>query len=364
MTSTSGHLTKLVALAKETSSEKRRELLRDITDLFISEPEVRAGAAGEHADQILTAVAADVAESVRAELAERFADAEHAPAGLVNQLAHDAIEVARPLLERGATLSKDDLVSVAYKQGEQHLTAIAGRSGLEREVAEVVAERGEGDALVALASNTTAELSRSAMETLVDKSQENSALHAPLVSREEMPPDLLNEMYVVVEEKLRENISQRLDNVSEEEMNAAFEAARNRLKLSAGAPPADYEEAVKFINVKKLRKKMTPALLGELLEKEERTKFVVGLAELTELDFNAAMKVADNPKVDSLAIACRAVEMARDDFLAIAMFRKTDGTRNEANVDALGDIYDALPLDAAQRAMRFWRVRQDSRNAA
>ncbi len=363
MTSSSGHLTKLVALAHETSSDKRRELLRDITDLFIESPAARDGASGEHVDQILTTVAADVAESVRAELAERFADAGHAPSGLVRRLAMDAIDVARPLLERGGVLTEDDLLHVAQAKGEAHLAAIAGRTDLPENVADVVAERGESEALVALASNVDARLSRHAMETLVDKSGDNGALHAPLVRRDELPPDLLNEMFLVVEHKLRDEIAERMDGFSEAELKSAFEAARKRLRRNSKTLPRDYDDAVKFIQVKKLRKQLDPALLAVFLREKEPTRFVVGFADLTGLDFHAARRVADNPDIDPMAIACRSVDMPRDDFLALAVLRSTSAERTQNDLESLGEIYDAVPVEAAHRVMRFWKVRKDAQAA-
>jgi uncharacterized protein (DUF2336 family) len=275
----------------------------------------------------------------------------------------DAIEVARPLLERGTVLSDEDLVSVAEAKGETHLAAIAGRDALPEQVADVVAERGESEALVALAKNASARLSRRAMETLVDKSEGNAELHAPLVGREELPPDLLNEMYLVVEEKLRDRIAERMEGFSQAELDAAFEAAHKRLRRTAGKAPADYDDAVKFIQVKKLRKKLDAGLLAELLKTGDKTKFVVGFADVTGLDFAAAMRVTDNPDVDPMAIACRAVDMPRDDFLALAVLRPTSGQRSQSDVEALGAVYDALPVEAAHRVMRFWKVRKDAQAA-
>src|ERR1700751_3763184 len=97
-------LTDLIDLAKETSSEKRRELLREVTDLFFtrhapSDPELR------QFDSVLTQLATDMEEAVRAELSGRFAGAEYAPRRLVFTLANDeAIAVAEPVLSRSNSL--------------------------------------------------------------------------------------------------------------------------------------------------------------------------------------------------------------------------------------------------------------------
>src|ERR1700742_1391597 len=62
----------LIDLAKEPSSEKRRVLLREVTDLFFANPDRRGGELTLF-DDVLTALAAEMEEAVRVELAVRLA---------------------------------------------------------------------------------------------------------------------------------------------------------------------------------------------------------------------------------------------------------------------------------------------------
>lgn len=363
MTASSGHLTKLVQLAREKSSAKRRDLLRDITDLFFDEAEARQGAAADHAGDIMATVASEMEESVRVELAERFADAANAPAGLVRQLALDAFAVARPILERSVALDEATLVEAARTRGQAHVRAIAGRAEVTAAVAEAVAEHGDEDALVTLAANEGAEMSRATMETLVDRAERCEKLHEPLVARKEMPADLLQEMFFVVKNELRDRILERNEALDPAELEAAFAAAERRLLKKATPFPPDYDDAKRFIKMKRLRKKLDIDLLIHLLEAGERTRFLVGFAELAELDFSAARRVADNPAVDALAIACRAADLPRDGFVRMAIMRQTESARAPQDAEVLAALYDSLPQDTAERAMRFWRVRKDAEAA-
>ncbi|HEX3407658.1 MAG TPA: hypothetical protein VHS81_10510, partial [Caulobacteraceae bacterium] len=63
-------LNDLIALAQEPSSEKRRVLLRELTDLFFANPEHRAGEMALF-DDVLTQLADEMEAAVRAELADR-----------------------------------------------------------------------------------------------------------------------------------------------------------------------------------------------------------------------------------------------------------------------------------------------------
>jgi len=65
---------KLVDLARTTDSEQRRELLREVTDLFFETSTTRSTRETALFDDVLQLVAAEMQDSVLAELSELFAD--------------------------------------------------------------------------------------------------------------------------------------------------------------------------------------------------------------------------------------------------------------------------------------------------
>ena len=87
-------------------------------------------------------------------------------------------------------------------------------------------------------------------------------------------------------------------------------------------------------------------------------------AEMMDVDFATARRISQGRSVDALAIACRAHGMDRDMFVAVAMLRPVTGKRETADPYTLAQIYEALPEDTAQRAMRFWKVRNSTENDA
>ncbi|MGH6999640.1 MAG: DUF2336 domain-containing protein, partial [Phenylobacterium sp.] len=90
----------LIEMAKEPSSERRRELLRGVTDLFFSSDDMRGGDEMELFDDVLSQLAGEMEEAVRGELALRMSASSSPPRGLLRDLARDvSIDVARPVLE-------------------------------------------------------------------------------------------------------------------------------------------------------------------------------------------------------------------------------------------------------------------------
>ncbi|MEO1676514.1 MAG: hypothetical protein AAFR72_13995, partial [Pseudomonadota bacterium] len=99
MTSTS-RLKQLIAVAKEGSSNKRRDLLREITDVFMATPDRYSSSEMQHFDVIMSRITQNVETALRRELADKLADVQNAPHGLITQLANDEFSVAEPILQR------------------------------------------------------------------------------------------------------------------------------------------------------------------------------------------------------------------------------------------------------------------------
>ena len=69
----------LIALAREPSSERRRELLRGVTDLFFANGDGASPTEMSLFDDVLVQLTGDMEQAVRAELAEQVAAAGTAP---------------------------------------------------------------------------------------------------------------------------------------------------------------------------------------------------------------------------------------------------------------------------------------------
>ena len=67
-------------------------------------------------------------------------------------------------------------------------------------------------------------------------------------------------------------------------------------------------------------------------------------------------------QLDALAIAVRAAEGDRAFFVTIAMGREGVDVRDPKRARAFGEAFEAIPMDAARRVIRFWRVRRETNN--
>ncbi|WP_304170853.1 DUF2336 domain-containing protein [Phenylobacterium aquaticum] len=355
----------LIALAQEPSSARRRELLRGVTDLFFSPTDPRGEAETALFDAIMTQLAGEMEDAVRGELAQRMSQAEAPPAGLVGALARDrSIEVARPILQHSAALTDDDLMSVAHSRGQAHLRAISQRRIISEAVTGAIVERGDDETLGTLLANEGARMSRETHELVVDRAVENPALHAAVVARQSLPVDLLNEMYFVVEAKLRGEILARNNGMDPEALDHALAVGRKQVASRDGSLPADYDEAERSIRLMRARGAITPPVLAGFLRNGETSKFLVALSELADIDFHTARRILERRELDALSIVCKAAGFDRSLYLtfAVLILDREDNALGRAR--EYGELYEALPREAAQRTIRFWRIRRQTGDVA
>lgn len=354
----------LIEMAREPSSERRRELLRGVTDLFFSSDDVR-GEEMELFDDVLSQLAGEMEEAVRLELAQRMSGAEAPPRGLLRDLARDtSIEVARPVLENSRALTDDDLLSVARTRGQDHLRAISQRPTVSEAVSEAIVERGDDATVGLLLANDGARMSRETHEMVVDRAVERPGLHSAVVRRKSLPVDLLNEMYFVVEARLRGEILARNETVDPAELDAALAAGRKQLAARDGALPTDYAEAEKQIRILRARGAITPQVLAGFLRSRETTKFLVALCELADIDFHTARRILERRELDALSIVCKAAGFERSLYLTFAVLILDRDANAMGRAREYGELYENLPREAAQRTIRFWRMRRKTGDMA
>lgn len=348
---------KLVELARTTDSGQRRELLREVTDLFFATSGIHTDRESELFDDVLQLVAKEMQDSVLAELAERFADSEDAPVGLMRDLANHAFEVAGPVLRRSKVLDEQTLLNIVNYQSQSHIKAVAQRDTVSEALSDAIVKFGDDHALDALMRNEGAEVSRSSMEAAVDRARRNALLHEAVVGRRDLPLDLINEMYFVVESSLRDQIMRRNASVDPNTLDAALAKARERLRQTVGDMSVEAKNAMTFINSKKQSGELNARLLVSLYREAKRMHFLYGLAEITNVDHDTVANLLERQDIDALAMICRAANIERPLFVTLAVLT-CGGEDAMDRAEEFGRLYNNVPVEAAQRAIRFFKVRK------
>ena len=357
-------LKELIAVAKEGSSDKRRDLLREITDVFMAQPDRYTSTELQHFDIIMSRVTEQVEANLRREIAEKLADVPTAPRGLINQLAHDEISVAEPVLRRSQALTEEDLVRIVRQRGQDHMKAISKRREVPEAVTEEIVERGSEEVLVSLAENQGAQMKPATMEKMVTQSRSANALQKPMMERFDLPPKLLTQMYFFVSSALKKEILKRSDMLDPSLIDEAVKS--NRKKILTGAlrdVKIEVSAAQQFIQDKIAANAINETLLKELIDMRRSTEFLLAFSHYIGIDSSTTQALLKDKTWESLAIACRAAGLERPTFAKIVFgMQKSHNEQNRAL--RILDLYLKIPQDAAERVMRFWRVRTQAVTAA
>lgn len=364
MTASTANFALLVHLAKLPSSDKRRELLRQITDMFLSNPDAQTAASYTAFDDIAGTVIADFTSEVRSELARTFTDSALPLARTARQLAMDEIEVARPVLEGWTALTETDLIDVVQTKSQDHMIAVTKRPEIGEKVSSALVERGEDRVVASLLSNEGAKINRDTYEKVTERSHTSTVLQAPLVRRRGVPLDLLNDLYASVGVQLKQDILKQYEGVSPQELEAALERSRSRVSKLYGALPEDFDVAQRELKMLENSGDLKPPLLVRLMRDgaKSRTLYCLALARLTDTDFEVISKLMDARDVDGFAILCRAAGFDRALFLTLSLSIVGEG-HSMSKLDDFGALYERVPAATAQRVVRFWKLRKTAASA-
>jgi uncharacterized protein (DUF2336 family) len=357
MSGEQSRLKQLIALAKEDSVEKRGALLREITDVFMAAPDRYTSSEMQHFDVIMSKVTESVEAQLRRQIAEKLADAPTAPKGLLRQLALDEIIVAEPVLKRSAALSEEDLIRVIRQRGQEHMKAISVRREIPETVTAALVDRGDKEVLVTVAANKGAKLNTETMEKLVEHSRTIGELQAPMAGRYDLPPQLLTQMYFFVSSALKKEILKRSDMLDPALIDEAVESNRHKILSSAVAEAkGSVDAACAYIRERVAQNALNENLLKELVEARKSTEFLYGFSHYVGIDTSTAQRILGDRSWESLAIACRASGLERQTFAKIVFGLQKSADEQQKALRIL-DLYLKIPQEAAERVMRFWRVR-------
>ena len=354
------HMERLVDLAKEKSSEKRCELLRDITVVFTTEADHLSDELIDQFGSVMGAVSANLDQEIRARLSDSICEVARAPHALIKQLAHDEAEVASPVLAKSPVLSESDLVEIAESKGQSHLMAMTKRLHIPQAVSDIIVDRGNDDVLINLCSNEGAKLSRQSLEALVEKSENIVKLQGPMARRRDVPIDLLQEMYFFVSSAVRQIIVETSENLDPEAL--AQSSAQMTQKIIHDE--LLLEGAIEYVDRLEKYKELTERRLVILLKEKRFNEFLIGFSRLTGIDFKIARRLVFEKSCDGFAIACRAAEFDQSSFAEFISLTNERTSRDVNIARKLIQVYNKVPIETAQRTLRFWRVRQQTAKTA
>lgn len=331
------------------SPERRVQILRRVTDLFLSDAhrldETQIGVF----DEILVGLIERVEARALARLSAILAETDMAPRQAVRQLAfHDDISVAAPVLARSDRLSEQDLLEIANTRGPQHLLAIAGRKTLDEKLTDALIRRGDAEVSNALARNGVARFSECGYATLVGRAERDESLIEKLGLRLDIPAQLLRELLAMATDAVRARFLTAPRPVMQDKTRAP-------IAVVSAAPPRRIDHAQAQDEVVALNRaaKLNDSAVSRFAVRHEYPNVVAALSFMTQVRIEAIQPLIDSDRLYGLIVACRAARLSWSTTTMIIRNRPACAPPTEQELEQGLEVFEALSLSVAQWTIRF-----------
>lgn len=355
----------LLELAKSKVPADRERLLVGIVELcdagdggiVTASPQVQA-----LLNSIFLGLVAGAERDIRKRLAEKLAGVEWAPAAMINVLALDEIEIARPIIAASPVLHDADLIRLLIEATVEHQIEVARRPNIGPDVVAAILKAAEPAVLTALAGNHSAEIGPAEMGELVEAARDIASLRSPLARHPRLTSELALQLYAWVGQALRQSIAERfrLDPaLIDQALSQSVAEAHVGADDAAAAEGQDAgRESMELKLVEKLHSagQLRCGYLVRALQEGRLSLFVFALATLGRFDPKQVRQAVDSDKPELLGLACAAVGIDRSVFPSILdMVRGLNSGRPGGGADgarrAIGAFGPVTP-DVAGAAFR------------
>jgi uncharacterized protein (DUF2336 family) len=351
--------------------QKRAEMLRRITTLFVHGASRYSGEQVDLFDNVFGLLIAEIETKARAALSGHLAPLENAPANILRTLAHDDdISVAGPVLKLAKRLPEADLVNLAKTKSQAHLHAISGRPALGEAVTDELVRRGDREVARQVAENHGARISEAGFVRLVERAESDGILAEKVGLRPDIPPEMFRELLT----KATAIVHQRLLAAASPELQTEIRRVLDKVSGEVGARvgPRDYRAAQRVVLNLMQAGRMNEAVLAGFAAERKYEETVVALAALSKVPIKIADRLMTGERPDPVLILCKAAGMSWPTVKTIIVScSQGNGTPVHGSVygsvhgsmhglDAALANYEKLSPSTARRVVRFWQVKQNA----
>lgn len=335
------------------SSEAQMELTTIMVDLLsikLSDNE------SELITDVLFALMKQAEQNLKIALSERLSTLDHVPLRMILSIANDEIEIADPVLRNSPVLQDMDLMYILQGKGIEHGRAIATREGLGGAMINMLADTKDFEIAVNLSENAGIQLTERAYAIISDMAKQNSNLARPLLMRRDLPQEIAGQLYDFVGEELKRNLVERFG-----------KNAKTAIEVLDGISIEFKEHEASFgeSNEALLAHAQTLYDRGELqlsgmiaaLRRGQPATFMAQFAVYCTLPLDIVRNIIRQETGRGLAIACRAMNIQKADFVSIYLlterFRKQGSlVVSHKELSRIMTMYDEINLEEAKRTIR------------
>lgn len=350
-------ISSLIAMARQGTLHSRQILAENVLDLAITGEGRLSDRERALIDQVLVKLVGEFERQIRQQLASRLADSDAAPQALLEMLANDEIEVARPVLQRSKLLSDETLIEIVRQRTKEHLLCIAIRDSVSAAVSQALIDRDEPEVIEALIRNPKAEISAAAMAYLVAESRRFDQFQEPLLRRTDLPANLAQNMFWWVSAAMRKQILTEYP-IKEYELDSVLESVTSDLigTDDEARRLGTENTAVSLAREMENEQQLSPETLINLLRRQRISAFCASFSILAKVSFTTVNRIIHDPDITPFAILCRSTNIPEAHFSSMALLLQSRYTRKQSPMlpPKVLDLFREISPDRARITLRYW----------
>ena len=351
-------LTNITDLAREKSSDKRRELLGRVADLFFDGAENHTEQGTLIFRDIVLKMLNDVNLAGRAEFAERIAFEERLPNEIALEMARDDVSVAGPMLQHSPVLTDEDFVQLSQTLPETHLESIAQREYLSGTVTDALIENGSRAVWHKVTQNRGAEITTKGFDTLVSNADGDTILQANLSARPDITEDVAKRLLPLLPPEGKARLAQLFAENTELANELVDNAKRATSEQKIVGRQKRLEAKIIIADVKDGKLDKSEALC-QLVETNRGPDIVMFLAAMTDLDEPVVSNALYQNNDEPISLLCKSIDISNNAFSKLMGLKADKLNKSLSETGRVVAHYKDLNPASAQRAMRFVSMRKN-----
>ncbi len=351
---------KLEAVIVDRNIGSRIDVLRRVTDLFVTGSDRFNDEQRALFDDVMGRLVDEIDNSARAAFGERLAMIANAPPKVSRVLAlDDSIEVAGPLLAHSEQIDDETLIKGAKTKSQNHLLAISRRKELTEDVTDVLVERGNQEVVVSTAANSGARFSEIGYLTLVTRSEADDRLALTVWSRSGIPREHLLTLFATASEAVRVRF-EAADRGKAALVRDMIKQASDEIQTQARERSPKFAAAQARVQQLHQTGALTEDQLRAFAKAGKFDETAVALALLSNLPIGAIERSLVHERSDQVLVLAKSIDLSWDTAKVILLMQNTTRTKSRSahDFEQCHSSFTKLRPETARTAIQFYRLRE------
>jgi uncharacterized protein (DUF2336 family) len=343
----------------------RAEVLRRVTDLFVTGCDRFDGEQLALFDDVMSRLVDEIEKSARAAFGGRLAKISNAPPKVSRMLAlDDSIEVAGELLMHSEQLDEETLIAGAKTKSQRHLLAISRRKILSEGITDVLVERGDRQVVGSAAANAGARFSPFGYSTLIMRSEADEGLAQSVWARREIPRAYLLALFETASESVRLTL-EAADRTQATLIREMIKQAANKLQMQTRNRSPEFLAAQAKVQSLHQAGALNEDRLCEFAQTGRFDETVVALMHLSDLPIGVIERALVLDHSDQVLVIAKSIGLSWNTTKAILAVQSTDNTKSRPTRDFEQCFanFKKLKPETAKTAIQFYRLRERAATA-